>query len=308
MKLLFWSFLLILVSTTAAFSQDVIYTTGGNKLQAKVIEINTTDIKYKDFNNLEGPTYVITKMDVVLIQYSNGVSEVINNNPNSITPKGTDFVTYNSAKSSEKTKPAEKAKPVEKAKPTEKTKPEKKEFNLYYLNNNMISINALALANGDVTLMYDRDILNNKLSLSFLGGYNFNSQMGGLNAFIAGTKDNAKKKYDAGLGINFTPRSTKRVQYFVGILGKYMAYDYQSIVDTTNNQYKYKQANAYQLAIMVTNGWVFRVTPSFNFKFFASVGAPINSTRLETTDSEGQKVDFSNYPKIYLGYCFGYRF
>ncbi len=308
MKGFFLSVLLILLCSSVAYSQDVIYTTGGNKLQAKVTEINSTDIKYKDFNNLEGPTYVITKKDVVLIQYSNGVAEVINNNPNSITPKGTDFVTYNTAKSSEKTKPVEKNKPVEKAKPSEKTKPEKKEFNLYYLNNNMISINALALANGDVTLMYDRDILNNKLSLSFLGGYNFNSRMAGLNAFIAGTKDNAKKKYDAGFGINYTPRSTKRVQYFVGVLGKYMAYDYQSVVDTTNNQYKYKQANAYQLAIMVTNGWVFRVTPTFNFKFFASVGVPINSTRLETTDSDGQKVDFSNYPKVYLGYCFGYRF
>ncbi len=302
MRGFFLSVLLILLCSSVAYSQDVIYTTGGNKLQTKVTEINSTDIKYKDFNNLEGPTYVITKKDVVLIQYSNGVAEVINNNPNSITPKGTDFVTYNSAKPSEKTKP------VEKAKPTEKTKPEKKEFNLYYLNNNMISINALALANGDVTLMYDRDILNNKLSLSFLGGYNFNSRMAGLNAFIAGTKDNAKKKYDAGFGINYTPRSTKRVQYFVGLLGKYMSYDYQSVVDTVNNQYKYKQANAYQLAIMITNGWVFRVTPNFNFKFFASVGAPINSTRLETTDSDGQKVDFSNYPKVYLGYCFGYRF
>ena len=289
-------FSLILFFVFTAQSQDVIYTTGGNKLQAKVTEINTNDIKYKSSNNLEGPTYVISKNDVVLIQYSNGISEVINSNPNSITPKLNDFKEYNTAKTESKTESIK------------KTKSEKKEFNLYYLNNNMISINALALANEDVTLMYDRDILNNKLSLSFLGGYNFNSRMAGLNAFIASTKDNAKKKYDAGFGINFMPRNTRRVQYFVGLLGKYMAYDYQSIVDTTNNQYKYKQASAYQLAIMVTNGWVFKVTPNFNFKFFASVGAPINSTRLETTDSDGQKVDFSNYPKIYLGYCFGYRF
>jgi hypothetical protein len=132
--------------------------------------------------------------------------------------------------------------------------------------------------------------------------------MAGLNRYIAATKDNAKKMYDAGFGINYTPKCTRRVQYFVGILGKYMAYNYQSIVDTTNNQYKYKDANAYQLAIMVTNGWVFRVTPNFNFKFFASVGAPINSTQLETTASDGRKIDFSHYPKIYLGYCFGYRF
>ncbi len=290
-----------------AYCQDWLYTTGGNKIQVKVTEINATDIKYKDYANVEGPTYVIVKSDVVLIQYSNGVSEVINNNPNSLTPKGTDFVTYDSRKSKEKTT-TDKPKAPEKVKPAEKLKPEKKEFNLYYLNYNMISINALALANGDLTLMYDRDFINKKLSLSFLGGYNFSGSMGGLNAFISSTKDAAKKKYDAGAGINFMPSSKRRVQYFVGVLAKYMAYNYQQVVDTTNNQYKYKTADAYQLSIMLSNGLIFKVTPNFNFKFFGSIGGSINSTPLETTDTEGNKVNFSNYPKIYLGYCFGYRF
>lgn len=296
MRLIFLLLLSIFFFAHAAHSQDFIFTTGGNKLQAKVIEINTNDIKYKSSNNIEGPTYVIAKKDVVLIQYSNGLSEVINNNPNSIVPKINDFKEYNTNKTEGD------------AEFIKKTKSDKKEFNLYYLNNNMISINALALANGDVTLMYDRDVLNNKLSLSFLGGYNFNSRMAGLNAFIASTKDNAKKKYDAGFGINFMPRNTRRVQYFVGLLGKYMGYDYQSIVDTANNQIKYKKADAYQIAIMVTNGWVFKVTPNFNFKFFASIGKPINSTRLEISNNDGTKTDLSNYPKVYLGYCFGYRF
>lgn len=290
MRLLLFVLYSTFLFATSAYCQDILYTSNGNKLMAKVLEINTKDIKYKDFNNVEGPTYVISKTDVVLIQYSNGVTEVINDNPPTNSPK------------------VEEQDPVG-TNPIEKIKtPEKKAFNLYYLNNNMLSINALALANGDVTLMYDRDLANSNLSLSFLGGYNFNSRMGGLNLFIADSKDNAKKKYDAGFGINFMPRNTKRVQYFVGLLSKYMAYDYRKIVSTANNQISYQGASATQLAIMLTNGWIYKVSPDFNFKIFVSLGAQINSTPLEAINANGIKMDYSNYPKVYLGYCFGYRF
>ncbi len=274
-------FVLILVNLPM-FSQDVLYTTGANLISAKVLEINSKDIKYKDFNNIEGPTYVISKTDVVLIKYSNGVTEVINDNPPTLAPKA--------AESSVATSKL----------PVKANLVEKKPLNLYYLNNNMLSINALALANGDVTLMYDRDLFNSKMSISFLGGYNFNAHMGGLNMFIADSKDKAKKKYDAGFGINFMPRNTKRVQYFVGLLGKYMSYDYDEVVSISNNQKIYQRSNGYQLAIMISNGWIFRVSPNFNFKVFGAFGAPINSTEL--------RPEYRGVPKVYLGYCFGYRF
>jgi hypothetical protein len=296
MRLIHLAFFTFCLSAISAYSQDVLYTITGNKLPAKVVEINSNDIKYKDPKNLDGPTYVISKTDIVLIQYYNGFTEVINANPTTISPKTVEFVNITPVKSIDTVTAPVRVKPLE-----------KKPLNLYYLNNNMLSINALALANGDITLMYDRDF-NNKLSLTFLGGYSFNAHMGGLNGFIREAKDNAKKKFDAGVGINFMPNSKRRVQYFVGILGKYMAYDYQNVIDTTNNQKKYKKEKAYQVAIMISNGLIFKVTPNFNFKVFISVGGQINSTPLEVINSDGTKSNLSNYPKAYLGYCFGYRF
>jgi hypothetical protein len=287
-------FLLVLFAINA-YGQDILYTTSGNKIKGKVVEINLKDIKYKDFSNLDGPTYVISKTDVVLVQYANGSTDVINDNPTTLAPKTTETVTPTASAPESKTAAFDKSNPYGKNK-----KGEKKDFNLYYLNNNMISINALALANGDITIMYDRDLFNSKMSLTFLGGYSFNPRMGGLNLLIADSKDAAKKKYDAGFGINFMPRNTRRVQYFAGLMAKYMAYDYLAVVDTTNNQKNYKQSSAYQLAIMVSTGWVFRVSPNFNFKLFGALGAPINSTPL--------KEQYSGIPKAYLGYCFGYRF
>ena len=270
-----------------SYSQDILYLSNGDKLSAKITEINPTDVKYKDFTNLGGPTYVISKSELVLILYSNGATQVLNSNPKPIEPKKESPVTTNT-----------KAPETKKA-----TVP-----NLYYMNNNLLSINALALANGDVTLIYDRELFNSKMSVSFLGGYNFNSRMGILNAFIVDAKENTKKNYDAGLGINYMPRNTKRVQYFIGVLGKYMSYNYKNVIDTVNNQKKYENASAYQFAIMLTNGWVYRISPFFNFKIFGSIGMQINSTTLQTTNSFGNTRDYTNSPKIYLGYCFGYRF
>lgn len=288
MRALIFVFFILFVIASQAIAQDIIYTTGGSKLEAKVLEINTANIKYKDYSNPEGPTYVINRTDVVLIKYTNGITEVINSNPATIGPK-TESTVVNGPKTATSTNTPVKSKTVEKP-----------PFNLYYLNNNMLSINALALANGDVTLMYDRDVFNSRMSLTFLGGYSFNSRMGGLNGFIADSKDNAKKKYDLGFGINFMPRNTKRVQYFVGLLGKYMSYDYQNVIDTVNNQKSYEKASAFQMAVMLTNGWVFRVSPNFNFKLFGAIGAPGNSVEL--------KRQYIGVPKVYLGYCFGYRF
>lgn len=270
-------FVVLFIQTV--WAQDLLYTIGGSKIQVKVTEINTTDIKYKDFSNLEGPTYVISKQDVVLIQFANGTVDILNNNPQTFpaSKKETEYVNTNKAKELNKDKPS-----------------------LYYMNNNLISINALALANGDATFIYDREFLNSHLGITVLGGYNFNSRIGALNAVIYDSFEKAKKNFDAGLGINFMPRNTKRTQYFMGVLVKYMDFSYKAVIDSSNNQLKYADAKGSQLAIMFSNGWIYRISPNFNCKFFASFGVPINTPHA--------KDYYIGMPKIYLGYCFGYRF
>jgi hypothetical protein len=272
------SLFLLLGIAFCAQAQDMVYTIAGNKFQAKVTEVNTTDVKYKDFSNLEGPTYVISKREVVLIRYSDGFTQIINENPPALLPKSDEG----------------------KKTPARPGMDGKKPMNLYYLNKNLISINALALMNGDVTLLYDRELLDSRLCLTFMGGYNFNPNTGPLNAIIRDSWLQSKKNYDLGLGISFMPRNTRRAQYFVGLLGKYMSYDYEenSIV---NNQSVLTKKTGSQLAVMINNGWVFRVTPTLNMKFFAAIGIPSYSSPLTNPD-------LKIIPKAYIGYCFGYRF
>jgi hypothetical protein len=58
------------------FSQDLIYTTDGRSISAKVLEIGTAEVKYKSSANQDGPVYVMNKSDINSIKYENGTEDV----------------------------------------------------------------------------------------------------------------------------------------------------------------------------------------------------------------------------------------
>jgi hypothetical protein len=63
------------------FAQDIIVTKKSERIDAKVLEININDIKYKDWDNLEGPTYTMLKSDIASIVYRNGKVETFSDAP-----------------------------------------------------------------------------------------------------------------------------------------------------------------------------------------------------------------------------------
>ena len=69
-------FILCFVSSSL-FSQDVIIKKNGDEIQAIVKEITVSEIKYKRFDNPEGPLISIANNDVFMIKYQNGTTEVI---------------------------------------------------------------------------------------------------------------------------------------------------------------------------------------------------------------------------------------
>ncbi len=58
--------------TSTVWGQDILQKTNKSKLEVKIIEIGSDEIKYRNYNDLEGPIYVISKQDVVSIQLENG--------------------------------------------------------------------------------------------------------------------------------------------------------------------------------------------------------------------------------------------
>lgn len=59
-------------------AQDVLIKKNGDELQVKVEEITPTQVKYRRFDNLEGPLISVSKTTVFMIRYENGTKEVFN--------------------------------------------------------------------------------------------------------------------------------------------------------------------------------------------------------------------------------------
>ena len=72
-----------------AQSQDYLYLINSDTIKSKVLEVNENDVKYKDFENPDGPVYTINKSRIDKIIYQNGKVDYFNsvatdNNQNSI--------------------------------------------------------------------------------------------------------------------------------------------------------------------------------------------------------------------------------
>ena len=68
-----------------ATAQDVIVKKDQSTVMSKVLEITSTEIKYKKWNNQDGPTYSINRSEVVSINYENGEVDRFSDNTNNHT-------------------------------------------------------------------------------------------------------------------------------------------------------------------------------------------------------------------------------
>lgn len=71
-------FLLCIVGMSAA--QDVIVKTDNSTILSKVLEITNTEVKYKKWDNQDGPLYAINRSEIKSINYENGEVETFSNN------------------------------------------------------------------------------------------------------------------------------------------------------------------------------------------------------------------------------------
>lgn len=69
----------IIFSVFALYADDIIVLNTGDIIRASVLEIGTSEIKYKKSSNINGPTYTILKNDVLSIIYDNGDKDSFEN-------------------------------------------------------------------------------------------------------------------------------------------------------------------------------------------------------------------------------------
>lgn len=57
-------------------AQDILTKKTGDDLQVKILEVGQSEIRYKMFNNLEGPIFSISKGEILMVRYENGTKDV----------------------------------------------------------------------------------------------------------------------------------------------------------------------------------------------------------------------------------------
>lgn len=79
--------LIVLLSTTlfTSYCQDVITKTNGDDILAVVTEVLPNAVKYKKYDNPEGPLYTLKKSEIFMITYENGSKDIF-------TAQGSDVI------------------------------------------------------------------------------------------------------------------------------------------------------------------------------------------------------------------------
>ena len=76
MRKIIFTLLTSIFAITFCYSQDLITKKSSEDIEAKVVEVTTTEIKYKKIDNLDGPVFSMPKSDVLMIRYENGTKDI----------------------------------------------------------------------------------------------------------------------------------------------------------------------------------------------------------------------------------------
>lgn len=71
-------------TNTTKIKNDIILKNNGEQILAKIIEVNTFEIKYKNFDYIDGPTIILPLSEINYVKYPNGKIETFKNK--TITP------------------------------------------------------------------------------------------------------------------------------------------------------------------------------------------------------------------------------
>lgn len=68
--------MLCVLAAQTIWASDVIFMRSGEEVEAQVLEITQTQIKYKKVSNLNGPVYSVEQSDVFMVKYQNGEKDL----------------------------------------------------------------------------------------------------------------------------------------------------------------------------------------------------------------------------------------
>lgn len=291
---------------SASEAQDQLYKKDNSKLLVKITEVSPEEIKYKLFDNLTGPTYVVSKSEVSLLIYENGQHEVISTGPEVVVPA--------------RVVPAG---PYQRL-PLAMTKADSLKF---YKYSESISLNFLSFVNMEVGLIYQKDFLKSNFNItipvaigiekpSLTESVYFNNGNNGITL--------NRKLFEVGFGFNYYPSLRYPVNFYVGPSIRYMQYSCQQYYSYSvpsnqpypNNYYTTtnlnKNGTLSRYCVSVTNGFIFRTRSRLMINMFGSIGFKNDVVDTKIVDPVTNRTikPINNPVNLYfwtgfaLGFCF----
>ncbi|MCC6371139.1 MAG: hypothetical protein IT236_09055 [Bacteroidia bacterium] len=294
-----------LIASSTLLAQDHLYKKDNSHIQVKIIEVGSSQIKYKLYNNQNGPLYTENKSNVSLIIYESGVHEVIN--------------------SASEPEPAA----IESTDNSNSPTMSRADSMAYFKYPNSISINFLNFLNNEVGLIYQADFYKSNFSIIVPVAFGVEKPNITQSTYFNSTNNGTTvelntKNFELGFGINYYPSLKTNVNYFIGPAFRFMQYSGTGVLNYQvpyigangytfyNNQSVRKSLSINRYCMSITNGVVIRTRSRLNATIFGSMGFKNDITTTElinpTTNAVVKPIrmplSFYFWCGFNVGFCF----
>lgn len=293
--------LLFILSFAAGFgyAQDQIYKKDSTLIEAKILEIYPSEVRYKLFSYQDGPVISLAKSEIRMIIYQNGMREEYNQ-PS--IPQDTML-----------------------QKQQVNDDPDEELFNRLVSTKQVVFLNLPEIYDGCLSLSYLREFANNRLNfyLPVSIGLKQDFIMERIHYSLDNNPSNIKyfRTIDVGAGLNYQITHKTQHVFFVGVLAGMNQYRGTYDYYTSEIKYGYYSldllphtyiANNYYL--MTNAGGLFRISRHFNFMLNLASG--YRKTEYISGDPENAGPTTAEHLKVKLfghfiakvGISLGYRF
>lgn len=242
-------------------AQDIITKNDSSKVQAVVLEINPTQLRYKLFNYPEGPIITESKTQLAYVVFKNGLTERFAKE--AMAGKAYDPNTYNLDKV-----------PVAPYDPQARAK----KYEALYRHKNYIGFNYLTLLNTAFGFNYMRDLKKAHLLIHVPFAVGFGTPLI-TNLVYGGDYDTYKtiryEKMNYRLGISplFSPSMRSPVNFLIG--PSFTFSEYRLVVSTANPRTGVETGNTFKLYRShygLSVGFLARITGRFNTCLLFTMG------------------------------------
>jgi hypothetical protein len=262
--------ILVILLKLEISAQDQLFRTDNTKILVKIIEVGTEMVKYKLFEDQNGPVHVETKNNIALIIYENGQHEVFSE-----------------------------AAPGNKAQNTSHPKKRSLPFSpddssSYYSYENNLSVNFMYLFNNEVGFIYRREFFYNSFNLIVPFAFGISKPGVTQEAYFNTNpvRINLQRKiFEVGVGMNYYPTLKTKNNYYIGPAVRYMQYDVtQEAMSWPAYLIASNKTVLSRYAFSITNGVVFRTRSRLTTDLFLSVGFKNDKVRDQLYDPVGDPI------------------